>query len=61
MDQFQFLIDYIIRIINGLLLRGVGAFCWNANGCWQEGGRGQKLWKYADVDNMFKFDFNKKS
>ena len=26
-------------------------FCWNADGCRQEGGRGQKSQKFADVLN----------
>jgi hypothetical protein len=30
---------------------GGGTFCWNADGCQQEWGRGQKLQKFADVLN----------
>ena len=28
---------------------GGGAFCWNADGCRWEVGRGQKSWKYANI------------
>ena len=40
-----------LKIVSRGYFEGGGAFCWNANGCWREGGRGQKSWKYADVLN----------
>ena len=36
---------------NVFIWRGGGAFCWNADGCQQKGGRGQKSQKFADVLN----------